>query len=64
MGQDVKIVALFGNDGQKKASLVASKLREKSRLLGMEIIEPRGSDFAADPVLARDVVVHAMGSGK
>ena len=51
MGQDVKIVALFGNDGQKKASLVASKLREKSRLLGMEIIEPRGSDFAADLVL-------------
>ncbi len=51
MGQNVKKIALFGNDGQKKASLVAAELRKQSGLLGMEIIEPHNNDFAADLVL-------------
>ena len=51
MSLTVKKVALFGNDGQKKAFSAAQKLYESASKHGLNIICPDGDDFSADLVI-------------
>lgn len=51
MASDIKKVALFGNDGQKKASSAAEKLCAAAEECGIEIVSPTNDDFSADMVI-------------